>query len=97
MRRQINFLMDKHYRVYICSGEGENYRESGGYSAYGANCVDAAEQFASHHTKCSYYPTYGTNWQKICKQRELPNRFQMHHYLMDEKGNKILLIFTDHY
>jgi hypothetical protein len=89
MRREINFLTDKRYQVFICTGKGKTYRERGAYSAYGTNYVDAAEQYASHYNKCSFFGKYGVNWRKTSRKKGLPKR---HQYLMDENGNKILLI-----
>ena len=81
------------YRVYICSGtpETENYRESGSYTAYGKNYLNAALELATHWNKCSSLNNYGKEWKSAGKRDGNPKK---HQYVTDELGHKLLLITT---
>jgi hypothetical protein len=85
----INFDIHRPYSVYICSGKGNNYRDSGSYTAYGTSYLDAALRFARHWNHCTLLKTYGEKWKKSGRRARMPKR---HCYLKDEKGNRLLML-----
>lgn len=84
----VNYDIHRPYSVFICSGKGKNYRESGSYTAYGLNYLDAARRFAATWNR-NGIKTFGEQWKKSGRRAKMPKR---HHYLTDERGNKLLLL-----
>ena len=81
-----NISEKNEYKVYIVNGD----RESGAYTTYGKNYIDASNYFSSHWNDVQQSNEYGTNWKEIGQKKEgMPKK---HQYLKDEKGNTILLV-----
>jgi hypothetical protein len=83
--------MNNIYSAFICSGKPktDSYRESGSYTAIGKNYAEAATNFAAHYNICIPFNIYGTQWKSAGREKGNPKQ---HRYLIDEKGNKLLLI-----
>jgi hypothetical protein len=84
--------MNNIYSAFICSGtpKTDGYRESGSYTAIGKTYAEAATNFATHRNKClPGLVNYGNNWKRAGRRKGNPRQ---HQYLIDEKGNKLLLI-----
>jgi len=83
--------MNNIYSAFICSGtpKTDSYRESGSYTAIGKTYAEAAANFGNHWNKCTTFKTYGGNWKNAGRRKGNPRQ---HQYLIDDKGNKILLI-----
>ena len=79
----------KEYAVYICKGRGKNYRESGEYTAFGTSYLDTIRKYTQATNKVNPFYRYGANWRKVGRRKGMPKE---HCYVMDEVGNKFLLI-----
>ncbi len=91
MKSTINFFAPNstEYRIFICSGEGKDRRESGAYTHLANSYLNAAEIFGSHSNVCSFSGRYGSTWKLAGKRKGNPKN---HNYVVDEVGNKLLII-----
>jgi hypothetical protein len=75
------------YQTYTCSGD----RESGSYASYGENYTEAAKYFGDHRNNCGSFVKYGSNWKEEAQKEGMSKD---HMYMIDEKGNRLLLFNT---
>jgi hypothetical protein len=78
-----------YYHVYICSGKGDDRRESGSYTTTGRNYIEAAFNFSSHWNRCTAWTKFGKDWSKIGSRLNMPIH---HRYLKDNIGNMLLIL-----
>lgn len=71
-----------HYNIYVCYSSG---RESGAFSAYGRNYLEAANDFS----KNLWWEGYNGSWRSVGRKKGNPKH---HRYMRNSKGAKILLI-----
>ena len=81
---------DNIYKMFHCSGEGKNYRESGEYLCRGGTYIEAASNRSKHMNNISFlYKNVDSNWKKIGRKIGYPKN---HCFLINDNGDKWLLI-----